>query len=194
MTGPHGDGRPRRRAHRTRLHSLVTGLDRPHRRMLTTVTFLVACIAIAVPLAASLPQPWSGVAADARDGTSRTLATGSDHPEFTGPHKYETLDAWNNLHTELGRSILEDGVVTPGELAEVRKAYNACLSVYGMQAKTITDGDGEPIGESVVPVRGSMDGLRRSAVIDQCRTESDYRWLEPLAGSQASGQPAKEPR
>ncbi|PLS26223.1 hypothetical protein [Bifidobacterium parmae] len=151
--------------------------------MLTAVTLLAACIAVTAMPTSLLPRPWSDVASNAGDGSSRTLPTTSDHPEFTGPHKYEALDAWNNLHTELGRSILEDGTVTPDELAEVRKAYNACLSVYGMQVRTITDGDGNPIGESVVPVRGSMDDRRQSSIVDQCRIESDYQWLEPLAGA-----------
>ncbi|NEG54719.1 hypothetical protein [Bifidobacterium platyrrhinorum] len=172
--------------------AIAVTLSHRHRRNLTLAVILAIGIILAVLPVSLLPQPWSDVASNAGDDSSRTMPTTSEHPEFTGPHKYEALTAWNNLHTGLGRSILEDGVVTPDELAEVRKAYNECLSVYGMQAKTITDGNGEAIGESVVPIRGSMSGRQQSSIIEQCRTESDYRWLEPLATAQSAEQSTKE--
>ncbi|MBT1163545.1 hypothetical protein [Bifidobacterium felsineum] len=175
-------------------HGSISSFNDWRRRNLAVVITLAIGIMIAVLLVSLLPQPWSDVASNASNDSSRAMPTTSEHPEFTGPHKYEALTAWNNLHTELGRSILEDGVVTTGELVKVRKAYNECLSVYGLQAKTITDGNGEAIGESVVPIRGSMSSQQQSAVIDQCRTESDYRWLEPLANAQSAEQSTKESR
>ncbi|MBT1175148.1 hypothetical protein JS530_06505 [Bifidobacterium sp. LC6] len=175
-------------------HGIASSFSQWHRRNLMVAVVLAIGIIIAVLLASLLPQPWSDVATNASNDSSRTMPTTSEHPEFTGPHKYEALTAWNNLHTELGRGILEDGTVTPAELAEVRKAYNECLSVYGLQAKTITDDNGEAIGESVVPIRGSMNSQQQSAVIDQCRTESDYQWLEPLVNAHSTEQSTKEPQ
>lgn len=153
----------------------------PHRRKAITAIMLASVIAIAVLLTALLPQPWSDVASNASNGSNSALPTTSEHPEFTGPHKYELLNAWNNIHTALGRSILEDGKVSADELAQVHKAYNECLSVYGLQAKTITDSSGASIGETIVPIRGSMSGEQRTSIIDQCQTESDYRRLASLA-------------
>ncbi|KAB7788519.1 hypothetical protein [Bifidobacterium cebidarum] len=192
MTRIRGSNQPHEQHQQYSQRVFAVGVGRWRRRHLKVALILAVCIAIAVLLTSLLPQPWSDVASNARNGSSRTLPTGSEHPEFTGPNKYEALTAWNNLHTELGRNILEDGVVTPDELVEVRKAYNACLSVYGMQAKTITDSNGEAIGESVVPIRGSMSGEQQSSIVSQCGTESDYRWLEPLANIQASEQSTKE--
>ncbi|PJM77413.1 hypothetical protein [Bifidobacterium felsineum] len=193
MTGIQG-GNPSYERHHHSWRGIVSCFNRWHHRNLTVAITLAIGIIIAVLLVSLLPQPWSGVVSNASNDSSRAMLTTSEHPEFTGPHKYEALTAWNSLHTELGRSILEDGVVTTGELVKVRKAYNECLSVYGLQAKTITDGNGEAIGESVVPIRGSMSSQQQSAVIDQCRTESDYRWLEPLANAQSAEQSTKESR
>ncbi|PLS25686.1 hypothetical protein BLI708_08330 [Bifidobacterium imperatoris] len=192
MTRIRGSNQSYEQRHHHAWHRIASSFSQWHRRNLTVAIILAIGIIIAVLLVSLLPQPWSDVASNASNDSSRTLPTTSEHPEFTGPHKYEALTAWNNLHTELGRSILEDGVVTPVELAKVRKTYNECLSVYGLQAKTITDGNGEAIGESVVPIRGSMNSQQRSAVIDQCRAESDYQWLESLANAQSTEQSTKE--
>lgn len=192
MTRIRGSSQSYEQRHHHAWHGIASSFSQWHRRNLTVAIILAIGIIIAVLLASLLPQPWSDVVSNASNDSSSTMPTTSEHPEFTGPHKYEALTAWNNLHTELGRNILEDGVVTPVELAKVRKTYNECLSVYGLQAKTITDGNGEAIGESVIPIRGSMNGQQQSAVIDQCRAESDYQWLEPLANAQSTEQSTKE--
>ncbi|PJM79790.1 hypothetical protein [Bifidobacterium scaligerum] len=192
MTRILGSNQSNEQRHHHAWHGIALSFSHWHRRNLMVAIILAIGIIIAVLLASLLPQPWSDVVTNAGNDSSRTMSTTSEHPGFTGSHKYEALTAWNNLRTELGRSILEDGVVTPAELAKVRKAYNECLSVYGLQAKTIIDGSGEAIGESVVSIRGSMNSQQQSDVIDQCRTESDYQWLEPLANVQSTEQSTKE--
>ncbi|WP_055426635.1 hypothetical protein [Bifidobacterium aesculapii] len=157
------------------------------RRRVCTVT---ACLLTALALGglvwvAPLPEPWRDVPSDAADGTSRPLPSGSRHPAFTGPRKYELLDAWNNMHTESGRKALEDGMVTDGELSEAHTVYNECLSVYGLQSRPVDGGE----GETVVTVRGSMDERERDGVIRQCGAESDYTTLRGVA-SQGDSHPS----
>lgn len=152
------------------------------RRWLITAAVIFAFAIVAVTVAVSLlPEPWRDVQSNARAGTNDALPTTSEHPDFTGPHKYEFLNAWNNLHTELGRDVLEDGVVTDDEWNEVFSAYNQCLSVYGLQSRPIVDDDGKTNGQTVVSIRGSMSSEQQSTIIDQCAIDSDYRWIEPLA-------------
>ena len=154
------------------------------------VRALAACLLTALVFgglvwAVPLPEPWRDVPSDAADGTSRPLPSGSEHPAFAGPRKYELLKAWNNLHTESGRKALEDGVVTDGELSEAHTVYNECLSVYGLQSRPVDGGE----GETVVTVRGSMDERERDGVIRQCGVESDYATLRGVT-SQEGGHPS----
>lgn len=152
------------------------------RRWRITVAIILAIAAVAVTVSVSfLPEPWRDVQSNARAGTNDPLLTTSEHPDFTGPHKYEFLNAWNNLHTELGRDVLEDGVVTDSEWNKVFAAYNQCLSVYGLQSRPVVDENGNTNGQSVVSIRGSMSSEQQSSIIDQCAIDSDYRWIEPLA-------------
>ncbi|MBW3089133.1 hypothetical protein [Bifidobacterium miconisargentati] len=152
------------------------------RRWRTTTAVILALAAIAVTVAVSLlPEPWRDVQSNAKTSANDPLPTTSEHPDFTGPHKYEFLNAWNNLHTEVGRDVLEDGVVTDDERSEVFLAYNQCLSVYGLQSRPFVDENGKTNGQTVVSIRGSMSSEQQSDVIDQCAIGSDYRWIEPLA-------------
>ncbi|KFI87195.1 hypothetical protein BREU_0219 [Bifidobacterium reuteri DSM 23975] len=149
-------------------------------------TALLVIVAIgAIIWAMLLPEPWRDVPYNATNGTDAQLSSGSEHPEFTGPDKYDLLNAWNNLHTGLGREVLEDGVVTDDELAEVRTAYNECLSVYGLQAQPV-DGGG---GEVIVTVRGSIGSQEKNEIIRQCGVESDYVTLRDVA-SKDGGHPS----
>ncbi|WP_165782774.1 hypothetical protein [Bifidobacterium margollesii] len=66
--------------------------------------------------------------------------------------------------------MLRDGSITSEEMDGVTKAYNACLSVYGLQSRVIDGG----AGRNEVQVRGSLTETQRSKVSGECGMNTDY--------------------
>ncbi|PLS30844.1 hypothetical protein Uis1B_1318 [Bifidobacterium margollesii] len=132
------------------------------------------CIAIAVMIVAAIlcvpASPWRNAEAEPTSGTQPSPSATVHQPDFTGPDRIALNELWGSLHTSRGRDVLRDGSITSEEMDGVTKAYNACLSVYGLQSRVIDGG----AGRNEVQVRGSLTETQRSKVSGECGMNTDY--------------------
>lgn len=151
-------------------------MNTPHAPLVRSVCAGIVITATAFALAAITvtgePGPWNTpvVAATGTAGKGDVYANG-EHPDFTGPDRIALTMIWNRLTSRLGRAVFEDGVVTDAEMDRVERAYNACLSVYGIQSRDLDN------GESFSQVRGSLDDDGMNRAIQRCQSDTDYGTL-----------------
>ena len=99
----------------------------------------------------------------------------AEHPDFSGPWKWELTHAWANLNSDYGRTVLADGTISDSETTELNKRYNTCLAPYGLQSRILESG-----GSTLVKVRGSISNDRMSEVATQCGLQTDANTLIAL--------------
>lgn len=99
----------------------------------------------------------------------------AEHPDFSGPWKWELTRAWANLNSDYGREVLADGAISADEATELNKRYNTCLAPYGLQSRILTSGS-----YTLVKVRGSISDNRMSTVAAQCGLRTDANALIEL--------------
>lgn len=88
------------------------------------------------------PSPASSPGTQSAGQQSGTGGTQISAPEFQGPFAEEFRDAYQDASTDLGRQILEDGVITAAEFAEVEAIMIACLLENGVEVQGGLVGDG----------------------------------------------------
>ncbi|MBT1172071.1 hypothetical protein JS528_01575 [Bifidobacterium sp. MA2] len=151
-------------------------MNAPHAPLVRSVCAGIVIAATAFALATVTVTggtgPWNTPVVTASDATGeKTAYANGGHPDFTGPDRITLTMIWNGLTSRLGREVFEDGVVTDAEMNRVERAYNACLSVYGIQSRDLDN------GESFSQVHGSLDDDGMERAIQRCQSDTDYGTL-----------------
>lgn len=113
-------------------------------------------------------------------GTSQNQAqdqkqpAASASPSFTGPWSSQFSDAYSRAKTDLGRSILADGDITPQEMDEVETKYYDCIESQGYIVKRTSE------GTDISAANGQLNTSHLESTESSCDAESDESIIGPL--------------
>lgn len=86
-------------------------------------------------------------------------------PNFTGPYATEFTNFYRDAKSKFVRTVLEDGVISDGEYAEMTQKFSTCLSGSG-----ITFNGFDPDGGFKIPA--APNGGDTHAIVNRCSDES----------------------
>lgn len=95
------------------------------------------------------------------------LRDASGVPEFTGPHKDFFHDMWLETDLDFVHEMMSDEAISDFEWAEVKNAFEGCISDNGMTVEEFDDSDGGFTVEY-----NSVDHDTGDRKIEQCKTDS----------------------
>lgn len=106
-------------------------------------------------------------------GTAAQSSTAAQQKHVTWAQQI-TQDA-KKAKTSLAKGILKDGDITAAEFSEFTAAYNSCLNKHGMSVTFDSKGGSESVSDQ----SGAISMEDGNAIIEQCRTQTDYMLIVP---------------
>ncbi|KAB7790581.1 hypothetical protein [Bifidobacterium leontopitheci] len=129
----------------------------------------------------SIGHPWRRMLCTLLCGAVVTLAASCGTAASTNSDSQKKHVTWaqqikqdaKKAKTSLGKGILKDGDITAAEFSEFTSAYDACLKKHNMTVSF------DSKGESYTDLGNTLTKEEGDAIIDQCRTQTDYMLIVP---------------